>query len=78
MAERLHDVDASGARVMPDIPPGAANLSMVGSLRIEDDITLYSLWPHMHYRGKDMTFVLTEPNGKQTTLLSVPSPLLLA
>jgi hypothetical protein len=26
----------------------------------------------MHYRGKDMTFVLTEPNGKETTLLSVP------
>jgi hypothetical protein len=27
----------------------------------------------MHYRGKDMTFILTEPNGKQTTLLAVPS-----
>ena len=26
----------------------------------------------MHYRGKDMTFVLTEPNGRQQTLLSVP------
>jgi hypothetical protein len=45
---------------------------MTGILKIPDDITIYSLWPHMHYRGKDMTFVLTEPNGKETTLLSVP------
>ncbi|MEQ1759718.1 MAG: hypothetical protein ABL986_15485 [Vicinamibacterales bacterium] len=64
--------DARGARVLPDIPPGVTNLPIVGSLKIEDDVTLYSLWPHMHYRGKDMTFVLTEPNGRQTTLLSVP------
>jgi hypothetical protein len=64
--------DARGARVLPDIPPGVTNLPVVGSLKFEDDVTLYSLWPHMHYRGKDMTFVLTEPNGRQTTLLSVP------
>ena len=26
----------------------------------------------MHYRGKDMTFVLTRPDSKEETLLSVP------
>jgi hypothetical protein len=26
----------------------------------------------MHYRGKDMRFVLTSPDGKEETLLSVP------
>ena len=26
----------------------------------------------MHYRGKDMTFVLKYPNGREETLLSVP------
>jgi len=65
--------DARGVRVMPNIPPGVPNWPITGTLKIEDDITIYSLWPHMHYRGKDMTFTLTEPNGKQTTLLSVPN-----
>jgi hypothetical protein len=64
--------DAGGQRRMPNIPPGVSNLAMTGILKITDDINIYSLWPHMHYRGKDMTFVLTEPNGKETTLLSVP------
>jgi hypothetical protein len=36
-------------------------------------VTLYNLWPHMHYRGKDMTFVLTHPDGKEETLLAVPN-----
>jgi len=64
--------DAKGARHVPNIPPHAANWSMTGTLKIDDNITIYLLWPHMHYRGKDMTFVLTLPNGKQETLLSVP------
>jgi hypothetical protein len=64
---------AQGGRVMPAIPPGAASLPVVGTLRFEDDVTLYALWPHMHYRGKDMTFTLREPNGKETVLLSVPN-----
>ena len=60
-----------GSRV-PNIPPGAANWTMTGQLRFKEDVTLYALWPHMHYRGKDMTFVLTRPDGKDETLLSVP------
>jgi len=64
--------DANGQKRMPDIPPGVSNLAMTGILKVAEDINVYSLWPHMHYRGKDMTFVLTEPNGKETTLLSVP------
>jgi mono/diheme cytochrome c family protein len=62
---------APGARP-PNIPAGAANWAMTGQLRFKDDVTLYALWPHMHYRGKDMTFVLTRPDGKEETLLSVP------
>jgi hypothetical protein len=64
--------DARGNRVMPDIPAGAANWAMTGTLKLEEDITIHALWPHMHYRGKDMTFIVTEPNGRQTTILAVP------
>jgi hypothetical protein len=65
--------NAAGVADFPTIPPGEPDFAMTGSRRIPKDITVYALWPHMHYRGKDMTFVLTEPNGKQTTLLSVPA-----
>jgi hypothetical protein len=64
---------ASGETQFPIIPPGAADFAMTGSRRFPRDVTIYALWPHMHYRGKDMRFVLTEPNGKETTLLNVPA-----
>lgn len=58
---------------VPNIPPRAANWSMTGSLTFNEDVTLYALWPHMHYRGKDMRFELTHPDGKtKETLLNVP------
>jgi hypothetical protein len=64
--------DVHGAPQFPDIPPGVPDWAMTGAMRIQKDITIYALWPHMHYRGKDMTFVLTDPKGNQQTLLSVP------
>jgi mono/diheme cytochrome c family protein len=63
---------ANKERVFPTIPAGAANWSMTGIMKVKQAITIYSLWPHMHFRGKDMRFVLTLPNGQQQTLLSVP------
>jgi hypothetical protein len=57
---------------MPNIPPRVEHWSMTGSLVLDEDVTLYNLWPHMHYRGKDMRFELTTPDGKRETLLSVP------
>ncbi len=65
--------NALGEAQFPTIPAGATDFAMSGSLRIGRNITIYALWPHMHSRGKDMTFVLTEPDGTQTTLLSVPA-----
>ena len=35
-------------------------------------MTLYGLWPHMHLRGKDMTFIATYPDGREEVLLHVP------
>ncbi len=36
------------------------------------DVELVSMFPHMHVRGKDMTYTLTYPSGETETLLSVP------
>ena len=38
----------------------------------QEDVTLYGLWPHMHLRGKDMTFIATFPDGREEVLLHVP------
>ena len=65
-------VGSQGERV-PNIPPNASNWSMTGILTFTEDVTLHSLWPHMHYRGKDMRFELTHPDGKKETLLNVPN-----
>ena len=36
------------------------------------DVELVSMFPHMHMRGKDMTYELTYPTGEKQTILSVP------
>jgi hypothetical protein len=56
----------------PNIPPNEADFEVTGVMKVNEPITLYALWPHMHYRGRDMTFVLVDRNGKEETLLSVP------
>jgi hypothetical protein len=34
---------------------------------------LYTMWAHMHTRGKEMTYVLTYPDGREQVVLSVPN-----
>ena len=36
------------------------------------DVDLVTMFPHMHLRGKDMTYTLTYPTGETQTVLSVP------
>ena len=36
------------------------------------DTTLTAMTPHMHVRGKDMTYIAHYPDGTSETLLSVP------
>jgi hypothetical protein len=56
----------------PPLAPFVENYSVVGATPIIEPITLYGFTPHMHLRGKDMTWVLTLPDGTQETLLSIP------
>ncbi|MEO8259689.1 MAG: hypothetical protein ABI868_20250 [Acidobacteriota bacterium] len=57
---------------IPNIPPFAANFQVSGSTLFTRPATLYALSPHMHLRGKDMTFILIQPDGREEILLSVP------
>jgi hypothetical protein len=52
------------------IPHGEANFETKGELTFTRDAELVWFMPHMHLRGKDMTFQLIYPDGRQETVLS--------
>jgi hypothetical protein len=52
------------------IPAGAANWETIGELTFNQDADLAWFMPHMHLRGKDMTFRLIYPDGREETVLS--------
>ena len=55
------------------IPPFEPNYESRGEFVFENDAAITLLKPHMHYRGKDMLYRVTYPDGKTETLLSVPN-----
>lgn len=54
------------------IPAHAKEHKLEGVQRIEKDAYLYSMTPHMHYRGKYMSFTAEYPDGTSEVILSVP------
>ncbi len=55
-----------------NIPAGAANHAEIMARTLKDDVLLYSLLPHAHYRGKASEFVAHYPDGTTEKLVSVP------
>jgi hypothetical protein len=43
------------------------------ALPLDQDINIVSYFPHMHFRGKDMTLTALLPDGNKQTLLRVPA-----
>lgn len=54
------------------IPPNATDAQTEAVFRADDDLLVYSLAPHMHFRGKRMSFEACYPDGSREMLLSVP------
>ena len=54
-----------------EIAPGDPNAEGRASLVFGEPVTLVSIQPHMHVRGKDMTIRVLYPNGNSDTLLRV-------
>jgi hypothetical protein len=54
------------------IPPNNPNYEVRSSFTAAQDITLDSLTPHMHLRGKDFQYTVVYPDGRREILLSVP------
>jgi hypothetical protein len=58
--------------MIPTIPPLAENWKITGITPFQDDVTLYLAYPHGHLRLTDMAYVVTYPDGREETILSVP------
>ncbi|HYO23762.1 MAG TPA: redoxin domain-containing protein [Lacipirellulaceae bacterium] len=54
------------------IPPGAADYTVTKQLPIRRDTLVYTITPHMHYRGKSFKFTARYPDGGSEVLLDVP------
>ena len=55
------------------IPPNDPNwASPPAEVTFATDVELVYMMPHMHVRGKDMTYTLIYPDGKKEIVLSVP------
>jgi hypothetical protein len=66
--------DTTGRRgKTPTIPPYVGDFKMMGVTPVNEPITLYSLTPHMHLRGKSMKWWVTYPDGREETILDVPN-----
>jgi len=54
------------------IPANAKAYTESAATTFKQDILVYSLMVHAHFRGKAANFVATYPDGREETLLSVP------
>ena len=54
------------------IPAYDGNAEVRGTSRLQRDTVVTTLTPHMHVRGKDMTYIAHYPDGTSETLLRVP------
>ncbi len=59
--------------LLAPIPPHDPNWTVTGIGAFQNDALLQSLFLHMHVRGKDVTYVLTYPDGREEILLRVPN-----
>jgi hypothetical protein len=54
------------------IPPGADNHEVTQQRTFDRDIYLTNVYPHMHVRGKDVTYTIIYPDGREEIVLHVP------
>jgi hypothetical protein len=55
------------------IPAQARDVKTAGELVFKEDVVVYGLRAHMHFRGHDMKFTADLPDGTHKELLSVPN-----
>ncbi|HTZ56931.1 MAG TPA: cytochrome c [Acidobacteriaceae bacterium] len=69
-AERVMTLSAGNEKF--SIPPGDPNYRVDASFTFRREVTLLGMHPHMHMRGKDMSYRLVFPDGTTRDILNVP------
>lgn len=69
-ANRVYATALMNPRFM--IPAGAAAHAVEARLEVLEDLTIYSLAPHTHLRGKSWEYTVTYPDGRTEIVLAVP------
>ena len=59
--------------LLQPIPANDANWTVTGIGAFQNDSIIQSLFLHAHVRGKDFTYLLTYPDGREQVLLRVPN-----
>ena len=54
------------------IPAGHSNYEVVAKQTINRDTYLSTMYPHMHMRGKDVSYSIAYPDGREEVVLRVP------
>jgi hypothetical protein len=67
--ERIYTV--YGVNTFISIPPGDPNYKAETVIPISEEMTMLTLFPHMHLRGKAFQYELIYPNGETETLLKL-------
>jgi hypothetical protein len=57
---------------IPPIPPYEENYAVIGLTAYTEPVTIYQFQPHAHLRGKDFTYAVVYPDGREQIVLSVP------
>jgi peroxiredoxin/mono/diheme cytochrome c family protein len=53
------------------IPKNDSNYKVTGTIWMKEDVTLYSVMPHMHMLGRKVKVTMTPPDGKPQTLIRI-------
>jgi hypothetical protein len=56
-----------------EIQPNDPNSPASANYEFDRDVVLYEMGPHMHYRGKEVSYEVKYPGGKSEMILNVPN-----
>jgi mono/diheme cytochrome c family protein len=70
--EKRVRVSAALGNLNFQIPPGAARYPVSASVRLPDEISMLTVWPHMHQLGREMKVTATLPDGSVKPVVWIP------
>ncbi len=71
-APALRSVTDRAMNAFFKIPPGDPNYPVKATWTAKQDVDLFAMMPHMHFRGKDFKYTVVFPDGREQVILNVP------